>query len=517
MIDLSTIPTNPGCYLFKDNSDNIIYVGKAKVLKHRVKSYFQNKDLDPKTEALVEKIASVDFIVTKNEVEALVLERNLIQKNSPKYNIDFKDASRYAYILITAEDFPRMLIARKREERGKYFGPFVSAASRDYIMDYLKKAFYIRTCKRMPKKACLRWHIGLCHAPCIDKISRDDYQAHIRKVELILRGKTGEVARELNSEMKAASERMDYERALEYRNQLEAIEWLKEKQNVERKKKYDEDIINFIIKSDRVYLILFNVYKGTLENKQQFEFEYNPEFLDEFLIQYYSENPVPKELILPREIDDTLLEFLEIKKEGAVGVKVPQKGEKKQLLDLVLKNIEASFFANLERLEDLQNKLKLQEMPVVIECFDISHTSGTSTVGSMVQFRNGLPDKSNYRRFKIKTVEAIDDYKAIAEVVRRRYSRLIREKSEFPNLVIIDGGAGQLNTALTVLKELNVKIPTISIAKKLEEVYLPGIEQPLALSKKSKALQLIQQVRDEAHRFAVKYHKLLRKKKMIEE
>jgi excinuclease ABC subunit C len=516
MIDTSVIPKNPGCYLFKDESDNIIYIGKAKVLRNRVKSYFQSKELDPKTEALLQNIASVDFIVTANEVEALVLENNLIKKNRPKYNIDLKDAKRYAYILITAEKFPRMLIARKREGPGKFFGPFVSAVNRNYLMDYLKKAFYIRTCKRMPKKACLRWHIGLCHAPCIGKITEEDYGANIRKVELILNGKTGELTRELKTEMKSASDKMYYERALDMRNQLEAIEWLKEKQNVERKKRYNEDIINYIVKNDRVYLILFNVYKGTLENKQQFEFEYNPEFLEEFIIQYYSDNPVPGELILPVKVDETLIEYLEKMREGVVKVKVPQKGEKRKLMELVLKNVEASFFGHLDKLEDLQDKLDLQEIPTVIECFDISHLSGTSMVGSMVQFRNGKPDKSNYRRFRIKTVEEIDDYAALTEVVRRRYTRLLNEKTEMPNLVIIDGGLGQLNAALEVLKELNLKIPVISIAKRLEEIYVPGYESPLSLSKKSGALQMIQQLRDEAHRFAIKYHKLLRKKVIIE-
>jgi excinuclease ABC subunit C len=258
------------------------------------------------------------------------------------------------------------------------------------------------------------------------------------------------------------------------------------------------------------------VYKGTLENKQQFEFEYNPEFLEEFIIQYYSDNPVPGELILPVKVDETLVDYLENIREGSVKVKVPQKGEKRKLMELVLKNVEASFFGHLDKLEDLQNKLDLQEIPAVIECFDISHLSGTSMVGSMVQFRNGKPDKSNYRRFRIKTVEEIDDYAALTEVVRRRYTRLLNEKTEMPNLVIIDGGLGQLNAALEVLKELNLKIPVISIAKRLEEIYIPGSESPLSLSKKSGALQMIQQLRDEAHRFAIKYHKLLRKKELVD-
>jgi excinuclease ABC subunit C len=314
--------------------------------------------------------------------------------------------------------------------------------------------------------------------------------------------------------MKSASDNLNYERAIELRNQIEAIELLNEKQNMERQKKYNEDIINFIIKGDRVYLISFNVYKGTLENKQEFEFSYHPEFFDEFIIQYYSENSVPKELIIPEKIPESLIEFLELKRESKVKVTIPKKGEKKKLLDLVKKNIEVTFFGNIEKLIDLRTTLQLQEIPSIIECFDISHLSGTSTVGSMVQFRSGLPDKDNYRRFKIRTVAGVDDTSAIAEVVKRRYSRLLKEKSEMPNLIIIDGGLGQLNAAINELVNLNVRIPIISIAKKFEEIYLPGANGPLKLDKKGKALQLIQQIRDEAHRFAVQYHKLLRSKEL---
>ncbi len=515
MIDLSIIPSEPGCYQFKDASNKIIYIGKAKNLRKRVKSYFQKRDLDPKTEALKEKIESVDFIITDNEVEALVLENNLIKKHQPKYNINYKDSRRYAYIELTSEEFPRMLIAREKRGSGRFFGPFVSAAARDYIIYVLRRAFQIRTCKRLPKKACLRYHINLCQAPCIGNISKTKYQDNIRMVKLILMGKTGKLIEEMKKDMKSASDKQQYERAMEIRNQIEAVKSLKERQAMERKKKYNEDIINFVIKTNRVYLILFNIYKGTLENKQEFEFEYTPDFFEQFIVQYYSDNIVPKELIIPEKIDDSLANFLEIKRESKVKVTVPQKGEKRKLLELVMKNIEVSFFGNIEKLEDLRSKLKLQELPEVIECFDISHLSGTSVVGSMVHFRSGLPDKSNYRRFKIRTVEGVDDTTAIAEVIRRRYTRLINEKAEMPNLVIIDGGQGQLNAGMKEHSKLGLKIPIIAIAKKFEEIYLPGLRTPLKLSKKTKALHLIQQIRDEAHRFAIQYNRLLRKKELL--
>ncbi len=515
MIDPSKLPEHTGCYLFKDATGEIVYVGKAKNLRKRVKSYFQKSEFDPKTMAMVSRIDSVDFIVTDNEVEALILENNLIKKNSPKYNIDLKDSKRYAYIELTDEKFPRLLVARRRGGTGRFFGPFVSAAARDYILSTLKKTFQIRTCKRMPKKPCLRHQIGLCQAPCIGKIESAEYSERMRAVELILKGRIDELVKSKKSEITEASAELDFERALKLRNQIEAIEWLKEKQNMELNKKYDEDIINYIVRNGRVYLILFNIYKGTFENKQEFEFEYRDKFLEEFLVQYYSENIVPAEIILPREISDSLISFLKVKRDGKVSVKVPKIGDKKQLLDLVLKNIEASFFSDIEKLEDLTNKLHLTKLPIVIECFDISHLSGTSTVGSMVQFRNAKPDKSNYRRFRIRTVEGIDDTRAIGEVVRRRYARLQREKTDIPDLIVIDGGIGQLNSATRELRKLGLEIPIISIAKRLEEVYMLELAFPLKLPRKSKALKLIQQIRDEAHRFAISYSRLLHKKELL--
>jgi excinuclease ABC subunit C len=515
MIDLQSVPSNPGCYLFKDKRNNIIYIGKAKNLRKRVKSYFQKPDLDPKTEVLVEHIHTMDFIATDNEVEAIILESNLIKKHVPKYNIDLKDSKRFAYIQLTADDFPRILIARRPAGKGKFFGPFVSAAARDDIVWILKKSFQLRTCKRMPKRACLRYHIDLCLAPCINEVSKKEYGEVIRRVKMVLNGKTSDLTKSLTAEMKIASKREDFESALQLRNQISALTWLTEKQNMQRIKRYNEDVLNYVVKNDKVYLMLFNVYKGILENKQEYEFDINPNFLEEFIVQYYTDNNVPRELILPRRIDDPLIEFLRTKREGAVGVTVPKIGDKKRLLDLVKVNVELTFFGDFEKLEDLQKKLKLQDTPSVIECFDVSHLSGTSTVASMVQFRNAKPDKSNYRRFKIRSVEGVDDTKAIGEVVRRRYRRLKRQKENMPDLVIIDGGLGQLNSALKEIEKLELKIPIISIAKRMEEIYTPGLNFPISLDKKSKAQKLIQEIRDEAHRFAIKYQKVLRKKEMI--
>lgn len=515
MLGTINLPNEPGCYLFKDKNENVIYVGKAKNLKKRIKQYSQKNDFDIKTQSMLDYVKSLDFVATDNEVEALILENTLIKKHQPKYNIRLKDAKTHSYILLTEEEYPRVLIARRKNGKGKYFGPFVSASERDYVLQFLKKTFLIRSCKKLPKKPCLRYHINLCDAPCIGLIPKDDYSKKIDNVKLILKGHTDKLLKKLQIDMNFLSQNNNFESALKLRNQINAIEHLNERQNMQREKKFNEDIINFEIKDDQVYLMLFNIYKGTLNNKAEFVFTYNYDFLEEFIVQYYSDAPVPKELIVPKKLTESIETFLEDKRGSKIKIIKPEKGEKRQLLNLVLKNIEINFFTDIDKVETLKTKLNLQENPNVIECFDISHLSGTSTAGSMVQFRNGKPDKSNYRRFKIRSIEGIDDTAAIAEVVRRRYFRLKSEDTELPDLIIIDGGRGQLNFALQELEKLDLKIPIISIAKQFEEIYIPGRMHPLRVSKKDKALQFIQEIRDEAHRFAIKYNRLLRKKELI--
>jgi len=515
MLDTLKLPNEPGCYLFKDKNENIIYVGKAKNIKKRIKQYTQKNDLDPKTKSMLNFASSLDFVATDSEVEALILEDTLIKKHQPKYNIRMKDAKSHSYILVTSEKYPRAQIARRKEGIGKFYGPFISALERDHILQFIKKTFMLRTCNKFPKKACLRYHINLCSAPCIGLISEEEYDKNIEKVKLILTGYVNKLLKKLKQDMKKYSEQKDFENALVLRNQITAIEHLNERQNVLRQKKYNEDIINYEIKDEKVFLMLFNIYKGTLHNKEEYTFDYNFDFLEEFIIQYYSDRSVPKELIVPKKLSSSIKTYLENKKGSKVKITIPAKGEKKQLLDLVFKNIEITYFADINKVEVLKRKLKLNELPNVIECFDISHLSGTSTVGSMVQFRNGKPDKSNYRRFKIRSIEGIDDTAAIAEVIKRRYKRVKAEDVSFPDLIVIDGGRGQLNYALAELEKLGLKIPIISIAKQFEEVFMPGKIAPLKIPKKDKALQFIQEIRDEAHRFAIKYNRLLRKKELI--
>ena len=504
------IPHEPGCYIFLDKNKNKIYIGKAKDLNKRVRSYFSGST-DKKNHAMLSLAEHIDYIVTDSEAESLILENNLIKRYQPRYNIDLKDAKRYAFIKVTEEMFPRLVISRKAGKDGRFYGPFVSANDRDNILNMLRRAFKIRTCKKLPKRACLRYHIKLCDAPCISKISEEEYKDRIDACESILKGKVSKAIKEYGAKMKKASDSMQFEKAQKYKELISSINYLCESQNMQRQKGHDEDIINYTGYNNKVYLLLFNIKKGSLENKREFVFDNTYDFLEEFLVQYYSDEKPPKEIIVPEEVGKAVKDFL--KKRGA-NITVPRRGEKRSLLLLVKKNIEITFFGDISKLVDLKDKLKLNELPKVIECFDISHLSGTSTTAAMVQFKNGKADKSNYRRFRIRSVEGIDDFKAVGEVVRRRYSRLKEEKKYFPDLIVIDGGKGQLGSALKELDLLGINIPAISIAKREEEIFVPGHPFPIRLNKRSKALLLLREIRDEAHRFAIKYNRLLRKKQV---
>ena len=514
-MNLENIPNLPGCYLFLNSKGKIIYIGKAKNLKKRVSSYFNKKDLDSKTKALVSHIKDIDFIVTQGEVEALLLENNLIKKNNPKYNINLKDSKSYSYIELTKEEFPRFITSRsddvnKTSKKKTLYGPFVSGQKRDYILDLVNKNFKIRTCKTLPKKKCIRYDLGICSAPCINKISKQDYMEDVESAKMILSGKMNELMKRLKKEMSSSSKSQNYEKAMKKRDQILALEYLKEKQRVERNKVYNEDIINYIVNKDKVHIMVFNVNKGLLENKQYFEIEYSEEFLDEFLMRFYENNKIPKKVILPK-VNKVMQEYLTKVKKSKVEIVKPVKGELKELLDLVEKNIEVALFGNLNMLKELQNKLKLEYLPEVIECFDISHLSGTQVVASMVSFYQGKPDKKNYRKFKIRAQDKNDDFAAMREVVFRRYSRLKKEKKRFPDLIVIDGGIGQLNSAKQSLEEVGVKIPIISLAKREEEIYLSN-EEILQLGEKNKARKLLESIRNEAHRFAVNYQRERRRK-----
>ncbi|HDQ07749.1 MAG TPA: excinuclease ABC subunit C [Methanoculleus sp.] len=514
MTDYRSLPDLPGCYLYKNEGGEIIYVGKAKNLKKRVASYFTKSDHDPKTSALISAIRDIDFIVTGTEVEALILENSLIKRYRPKYNIDLKDSKSYAFIRLSEEPFPRISIARSKEENGNYFGPFVSGRERDHVLQVVKKTFGLRSCRKMPKRPCLRYHIGTCAATCRGEISEEEYMLRVSRAEEVLKGNAGGLIRRLDAEMKAFANIQEFERAMELRDQIDAIRHLSDRQHISRATATDEDIISYTIRQDVVYLMLFSVFKGTLGEKQEFVFEYKDGAVEEFLVQYYSENEPPAELILPEPPDEAIREFLSEQKGRNVRVTVPVRGEKKNLLDLAARNIEMVFFGGERKVASLQKRIGLPDPPEVIECFDISHLAGTAMVGSMVQFRYGRPDRRHYRRFKITTVDGIDDFAAIREVVTRRYRRILKEGGDLPDLVIIDGGKGQLSSAVDALNDLGVKVPIISIAKREEELFVPGLSQPLPVKKHDTASLFVQEIRDEAHRFAITYNRLLRQKKV---
>jgi excinuclease ABC subunit C len=514
MIDYSSLPIEPGCYQFRDKEGTILYIGKAKNLKKRVSSYFQKRDHDKKTQKMLSLSESLDYLVTANEVEALILENSLIKTHHPRFNINLRDAKQYAYIRITDDPFPRVCIARRAEGKGQFFGPFVSAAERDYVLSVIKRIFRLRTCKRLTARACLRYHIHTCSAPCRGMIDQEAYHEQVKRASMVLKGRSRDLVMDLRQEMAACAETRDYERALVLRDQTQAIERLSGRQDMARQVQGDEDVINYLTNAGNTYLMLFQVHHGTLTNKKEYVFDEREDILEEFLGQYYGENPVPSDLILPCEVDQTLEEYLTLQRGKKVVITVPKIGAKKRLLDLVGKNIEISFFGDRIKLEELQEKLALDTLPEVIECFDISHISGTAVAGSMVQFRNGKPDKRNYRRFRIKTVEGIDDFAAIAEVVKRRYSRVKKENGALPDLVVIDGGKGQLSAAHKELKALDLAIPVIGLAKREEQIFVPGHSHPLPLEKKEKASLFLQEIRDEAHRFAISYHHLLRRKEV---
>jgi excinuclease ABC subunit C len=511
----TVLPDAPGCYIFRDASGSIIYVGKAKNLKKRVASYFSQRDHDRKTARMVGCIATIDYIVTSNEVEALVLENSLIKANQPRFNINLRDAKQYAFIHLTDDEFPRICIARRMGDKGSFFGPFTSAAERDHVLAVVKKTFRLRSCRTLRKRGCLRASLGTCSAPCRGMIGKEEYAQAVRQAMAVLKGNASDLVKTLRNEMEERARDCDFERAILLRDQIAAIEHLSLRQDVARKRDTDEDIINFIVHEGQVYLMIFSASRGVLVTKKEYVFEENADFLEEFLVQYYSDVVPPGEIVLPRHPGREMEEFLSLRKGKKVTVTVPRTGAKKRLLSLVRTNIEVAHFGEEIKLEELREKLGLETVPRIIECFDISHLSGTEVVGSMVRFRDGRPDRKNYRRFRIRTVEGIDDPAAIAEVVERRYRRQVREGKELPDLIVVDGGIAQLRAAVSRLKGLGIEIPLIALAKREEKVYIPGSSYPLPIRKNEKSSLFLQEVRDEAHRFAISYHRLLRSRKVV--
>ena len=512
-------PTESGIYIMKDKDETVIYVGKAINLRSRLSSYFNNPDR-LKTRLLVTNINSIDFVITKTENEALILESNMIKTYQPKYNMVLKDSRHYSYLAISDEKFPRLLVARKnskgkfRVRAQKYYGPFVDGTKRAISSRYLRKLFKIRICKKLPKKECLQYHLGNCDAPCIGKVTESQYMQNVDTLCSILDGKnyTRNLISYLEVRMKEASVKEDYETALSLRDQVDSLKIFFDRQNVEKIRSTTEDYLYFSHFENKLFVQILKMNNGVLNKNEKYNAEINSQEDPElsFVLQYYAAN-------LPDKIYSNLTEQnnLKLNQIFSKNCFYNPSGDKAKILDMAAKTLHYSQVD--ESVMALKEALKLENLPIVIETFDISTLFGTNTVGSMVQFKNGKPNKSEYRRFEIKTIIGQDDFSSMNEIVSRRYSRLFQEKAQFPDLIVIDGGAGQLHAAMSALDKLALAIPIVSLAKREEEIYSPGRMHPLRLPKSNKGLKLLQKGRDEAHRFAITYHRLKRGKKLSTE
>jgi len=508
-------PDLPGVYLMKDAEASVIYVGKALSLRSRLSQYFGKME-DLKTRLLISQIASIDFVVVKTEREALVLESNLIKSYQPKYNMALKDAKHFSYLAVTGEKFPRLLLARRsptgkfRIKQARFFGPFVEGTKRVVSARYLRKLFKIRICTKLPKKECLQYHIGNCDAPCIGNISEGDYQKNVVALRSVLEGKSGAkiIIKALNERMRDASKRLDYEQAASLRDQMTSLRIFFDRQRVERVRKTDEDYLWFQRVGSTLHVQILKSRNGVIGKTEKHAMAIKEQEEPEvsFALQYYVE--------LPDRIYSNLSEK-EIEKLNlarSTGAFHSPGKEKMKILEIASRSLT---YGELDpSVLRLKNELELENNPIVIETFDISTLFGEESVGSMVRFVNGKPDKNGYRRFKIKGVRGMDDFAMMKEVVSRRYSRLLKEGSPLPDLVLIDGGAGQLHAAMDGMDEAGVRLPVAGLAKREEEIYLPGKMDTIRMQKNNPALQLLQRCRDEAHRFAISYHRLRRAKGM---
>jgi len=516
------IPTDPGGYLYRNGEGEIIYVGKAKNLRNRVKSYFSSIYQPVKTRQLVLHIRSIDWMVVNNEVEALLLENKLIKQHTPKYNINLKDAKTYAYISLTREPYPRILTSRKVSRKLESFGPYTDGYTRQDLQRLVTKVYKLRTCKNMHKRACLNYHIHQCSAPCVGKVTPEQYAKQVERARDFLGGNYEGTLAMLNEKMAAASKAMQFETALELRNQIASIRLLTERQIVDNERRYDQDVMVFRQVGEKMLAVQMGVRKGVLLGKKEFSVDLQPMVEQEFLKAYYTSNQIPREILLnkpcwtePSE-KAALEEFLASRRLAPVSLTVPRRGDKFALVQLAEKNLESSLEVD-SALVDLQNNLNLPVLPRVIECFDISNLGTEHVVSGMVAFRDAKPDKKNYRKFKIKTFTGQDDFASMNEVVTRRYKRQLEEKNPLPNLIVIDGGPGQLHAAKTALEKLGLKLPLIGLAKEREEIYLPDDPIPHSFDTNSRMMLLLRRIRDATHDFSVGYNRKRREMQIREE
>ena len=541
---LKTLPAKPGVYLFRDDAGTVLYVGKAKTLRPRVRSYFQaSPDSRATIQLLPSRVADVEVIVTGSEVEALHLEQNLVKRHRPPFNVRLRDDKSFPYIAVTVEDeYPRVMFTRERHRPGVwYFGPYANAKKVRETLDVLNRVFPYRPCEG-PKPGrhsgipCLDYHIDRCLAPCVGYVSKEDYRAIIDSVVEFLSGNVKPIQRELEQKMRAAAAEERFEGAARYRNRLRAVQHLVERQGADRQSVGTVDVIGFAAEGDRAVVQIFPLRGGKLVDRHSFHVENVggqdlTTVLEAFSLEYYGSAPsVPPQIVVPRDAGDlsALAEFLSDRRGARVEVRTAERGEKRRLQELADENArhalstaeaqsDQKLLRRVESLEELREVLNLESLPIRIECYDISHAMGQDPVASMVVFQDGVPKRADYRKFGIKTAgEGPDDFAAMAEVISRRFARLsdgtgeTHDKSfaSAPNLVVVDGGKGQLSAALAAMQAYDLpRVAVIALAKRIEEVFVPGSSGPIVLSRHNPGLQLLQRLRDEAHRFALGFHR----------
>jgi excinuclease ABC subunit C len=536
---IAQVPDRPGVYLYKDAKAQIIYIGKAASLRSRVRSYFQDsRARDPKTDALVAQIRDLEYIVTTNELEAMILESTLVKKHRPRYNIILRDDKHYPFLkLTTNEDFPRLVVARRVQPDGAaYFGPFYPATAMRETLRLVRQLFPLRTCRikidgTLPRP-CLQYYIHRCNAPCTGWETREGYSKTVREVERFLEGRNDDLAAELTREMEAAAEETKFERAAALRDRIQALNTVRERQQMISTDEADADIVGVVRQGSEACVQLFFVRKGRLLGRESFFFERvagwtDGDILSAFVRQFYVRDVTPPpEIVLSEALPEAELtaEWLSQRRGGRVELLAPQRGRKRELVAMAEENAALALQSHLLSrgnrqqvvLEDLQRALSLPEPPHRVEAFDISTIQGHETVASMVVWVDGDMKRDEYKRYKIRTVTGTDDFASMQEVLGRRYGKALETEGVLPDLIVLDGGRGQLNVGIKALEAIGLDyIPIAALAKRAEEVYLPERLQPLVLDMGSPALQALQKMRDEAHRFAITYHKKLRSRRAI--
>jgi len=544
---LESLPASPGVYQFKDKHGSLLYIGKAQSIRNRVRQYFQSRSSgSPRLDLMISKIHDVEIILTDSDVEALILEANLVKQYGPRYNVRLKDDKSFPYIVITNEPYPRVFVTRQvRRDGSRYFGPYTDVKTMRYALKTIRDIFKIRSCnyyiddefiRQKKARICLDYHIKKCDGPCEGLVSEASYNRMIDQVESLLKGRTEQLMKQFEEEMKKLSGELKFEEAADYRDKMESLQVYSEHQKVEGAENIDRDIFVTAVEGDDACGVVFKIREGKLIGRQHFYFdnvEGKPEAeILEKLIQscYIDDTYIPSEIMVSSEIEnsDMLRQWLHKRSGYEISVLYGEDDNDRKLLRMFKLN--AKFLLDelkIQRkkrgefipksIQALQKDLRLQMPPIRIECFDVSNIQGSDIVASMVCFDSAKPKKSEYRKFRITDMTHPDDFASMRQAVYRRYKRVLEEQAQLPDLIVIDGGKGQLSSALEALQQLQITdIPMIGLAKRLEEIYMPGVQDPQTLPKASPSLRLLQRIRDEAHRFAVTYHRQVRSKRTMQ-